>query len=96
MKRTILTIAAIAAAVLSITGCATASRARSVSVGFADFRPYISSGFWISTGEYNGRFEPIGELSIRVTPAYEWRSTGAADGIYQNSAFLGTPANIRV
>ena len=85
MKRALLTIAAIAAAVLSITGCATASRARSVSVGFADFRPYISAGFWISPGEYNGKFEPVGELSVRVTPAIKASAEG--DGVYMTTAY---------
>ena len=90
MKISFLTIAAIVAMILSVTGCGTASRARSVSVGFADFRPYISSGFWVSPDPYTGKFEPVGELSIRVTPAIRPETTG--DGVY--SATLYVPETI--
>lgn len=85
MKRTLLTIAAIAAAVLTITGCGTASRARAVSVSFADFRPYISSGFWISPDPYTGKHEPIGTLCIRIKPAIQQTTDG--DGVYMSTAY---------
>ena len=86
MKRTILVLAAIAALILTVTGCGTALRERTVSVGFADFRPYISSGFWVSPDPYNGKFEPIGELSIRVTPALRQATEG--DGVYSSTVYV--------
>ena len=86
MKRTILVLTAVAATILTVTGCGTALRERTVSVGFADFRPYISSGFWISPDPYNGKFEPIGELSIRVKPAIKQVTDG--DGIYSTTVYL--------
>ena len=63
-----------------------ASRARIVSVGFADFRPYISSGFWISPDPYVGKFEPIGELSIRIIPAIQRSTEG--DGVYSSTVYF--------
>lgn len=86
MKRTLLTIAAAAAAVLTLTGCGTSlAHDRAVSIGFADFRPYISAGFWISPGQYNGKFEPIGELSIRIYPAI--KATTEGDGVYMTTGY---------
>lgn len=86
MKRILLVSIAFVAVILTVAGCGTASRARSVSVGFADFRPYISSGFWVSPDPYTGKFEPVGELSIRVTPAIRPETTG--DGVYSSTLYV--------
>jgi hypothetical protein len=41
---------------------------KNVSAAFLDFRPYTSSGFFISGGPYRGDFDPIGDIEIRVDP----------------------------
>lgn len=86
MKGRIHSLVAIAAAILVFSSCGTALRERTVSIGFADFRPYISSGFWVSPDPYMGKFEPIGELSIRVKPAIRQSTEG--DGVYSSTVYV--------
>lgn len=53
-------------------------------VEFIDFRPYSSAGFLISPDQYQGKFESIGQLMIRVYPGQ------IADDIYYTTEEIPT------
>lgn len=56
-----------------VASCASAERARSVSVGFADYRPYTTAGMFISPDAYTGgSFTSIGELVLDIHPAWKF------------------------
>lgn len=66
MKRLIIIIVCAAA----MTGCASLERARMVTGGFADYRPYTTAGFFISPDPYPGNdYTAIGEYRASVLPA---------------------------
>ena len=68
----------LALVLIIVTGCGSASRARAVLVGFADFRPYTTEGFFVSPDPYPGKdFTPIGELSLEVRPAWNYSQNGS-------------------
>lgn len=63
---------AILLSALSLAGCASLNRARTVTEGFADYRPYTTAGFFISPDPYpGGEYTTIGEYRASVLPAWK-------------------------
>lgn len=56
------------AAALTIASCSPKIYPRTITVGFADFRPYVEEGFFLSPDPYPGDFESLGEISIKIVP----------------------------
>lgn len=68
MKRLIIIVVCASA----IAGCASLERARTVTGGFADYRPYTTAGFFISPDPYPGDdYTAIGEYRASVLPAWK-------------------------
>ena len=58
--------------IFSVAGCASLERARTVTEGFADYRPYTTEGFFVSPDPYvGGNFTTIGEYRASVLPAWK-------------------------
>lgn len=73
MKKILLALAAIT----MLASCATVKPTeRKVYTYFADYRPYAEIGFLITPQSYHGEYESIGEIEIKIVPAYEKKITG--------------------
>lgn len=82
--------------ILSLTAliavsCGVATHTRVTETTFLDYRPYTSSGFFLSPDPYPGSFDALGEIRVEIVPAIlprtrivETRSAGFEDGLYSS------------